>query len=225
MRIYGFKAKVKAVDYKTIDKRGSAEGDLFIAQALIAEVKRGRSHYETRHNISLYLTEEEFNNQVVSVGDIIEISDGVKFLPTTVNFNVYDQEKLKGISAAKIKTDTNGRPYMPQKAFAYHISAPIGTWLINAKFNEIFYWQFGSIKVPMNDGTTAEECEEEFRNMTEYAFYLDADEYEKVKQYEGTYIINGYKCQTLALKQPFDIKFEKVDNIDKWKVTMTKIEG
>lgn len=229
MKIYGFKAKIKRIEYKkTENKRRVDENDddeIYYAQALIAEIQRGKSRFETRHNISLYLTREQYEDKILDAGDIIRIEDGVRFSPTLINFNTYDAEKLKNVPAKQLKTDVAGRAYLPQKAFAYHIVAPCDSWSLVTKFTDIFYWQFGPLKIPMNDGETAEECEQEFRDTTEYAFYLSDEEYEKVKEYEGAYIINGYKCKTLTIKQPFNIKFERVENIDKWKVTMTKLEG
>lgn len=227
MKILGFRAKIKRAEYKSAEnKRSTSEDDklVYYVQALIAEVKRGRSHYESRHNITLYMTKEQFDGKALSVGDIIEVSDGVNFAPSLFNFNLYDPEKIKGFAAKSIKTDTNGRPYVPQKVFAYHIVAPIGTWGIDTKFSEMYYWQFGSLKIPMDDGETADECEAQFKNETQYAFYLDENEYDKVKEYDGDYVLNGYKRSTLTIKQPFHIAFERNESIGKWKVTLTKIE-
>lgn len=225
MKIYGFKAKIKKVEYKEIESKSDFAENTYLAQCLIAEIKQGRSHYEARHNVGFYLTKEEYENKILDVGDIVELSDGIKWVSSLINFNVYDEEKLKEFPSKMIKTDQRGKPYVPQKAFAYYIKAPIGKWKIDTKFTEIFYWSFGKIKVPMDDGTTPEECEAEFLNQTQYEFYLDNKEYESVKDFEGNFIINGYKRKNLVARQPFNVKFERVESIDRWKTTLTKLEG
>lgn len=226
MKICGFNAKIKTLEYKEIEPNPHAKNkDLkYVAQCQIIEIKRGRNIRKTMHNAGLFLTKEQFDAKILDIGDVVEICDGVNFACNQIMFNVYDAEKIKAFPASRVKTDKNGTPYVPQRAFAYTVRAAEGQWHLKAKFTELYYWQFGKIKIPMNDGITEKECEDEFRNQTSYEFYLTKDEYEKVKEFNGDFVVNGYKRGALAIKQPFRIEFEEHKDIERWKVTMTKIE-
>lgn len=221
MKIKEFKARIKKIQYKQYDSNSAYSKDAvcYTAQCLICELHTGNQKFEIRHNCTFYMSEEDYNNQTLEVGDIVKLKENVNFVPNVINYNIYDSEKLKDIPANKIDTDKNGRPFCNSKAFAYKLVAKVGQWEIERKNNEMFYWQIGRLKVFM-------ENKEEMLNETAYAFYLDEKEFNKIKEFAGQEItMSGYKFNTRIKKQPALITITPVEEIGKWKCLIQKLEG
>ena len=220
MKIKEFKARIKKIQYKEFESNSSysKEPIIYSAQCLICENHQGNQKFEIRHNCTFYMSKEDYENKILEVGDIVKIFDNVNFLPTLINFNLYDEEKLKEIPANKIETDKNGRSYCPSKAFAYKLVAKIGQWEIDRKNTEMFYWQVGRLKIFM-------ENESEMLEETAYAFHLEEKEFNKLKECAGQVVVmNGYKYNSIIKKQPARITIEPVEKINKWKCLIEKLE-
>lgn len=227
MKVKEFKARIKTIEYKEFDARGNRVKDdkVYMAQCVICETHQGRQSYEIRHNCSFYMPKEDYDNQILEVGDIVQIDEGVTFMPTLVNFNVYDEKKLKEMPANKIRTDEKGRPYCPNKAFAYRLCAKLGKWHIDRKASEMYYWQLGRLKIYMS-GDENQTGEQEMLNEPSYAFYIDANEYEKVKDFAGKddVVMNGYKYNSIIKKQPVKVTLTEKPNIAKWVCSIEKLD-
>lgn len=222
MRIKEFKARIKNIEYKEFDAKSSfaKEPKNYTAQCLICENHQGRQKHEIRHNITFYMSKEDFEKQTLEVGDIVLVRDGVQFLPSLASWNTYDPKKLEKIPANKIRTDEKGRPYSPQKGYCYKLSAKINQWQIDRKNTELYYWQLGRLKIFMAN-------EEEMFDEQTYAFYLEQKEYEKVKEVieKENQTMNGYKYNSLVKKQPIKLTLEEKIDIGKWKCVIDKLEG
>ena len=226
MKVKEFKARIKTIEYKEFDaKSNRSEGDkVYAAQCVICETHQGKQNYEIRHNCSFYMTKEDYENKTLEVGDIVKIDEGVTFMPTLVSFNIYDEKKLKEIPANKIRTDDKGRAYCPNKAFAYRLCAKPGKWHIDKKASEMYYWQLGRLKIYMS-GDENQTAEEEMLNEPSYAFYIDVDEYERVKDFDGKddVVMNGHKFNAIIKKQPVKVTLTEKPNIGKWVCLIEKL--
>ena len=227
MKVKEFKARIKTIEYKEFDATSNRAKDdkVYMAQCVICETHKGRQNYEIRHNCSFYMPKEDYDNQILEVGDIVQIDEGVTFMPTLVSFNVYDEKKLKEMPANKIRTDEKGRPYCPNKAFAYRLCAKLGKWHIDRKASEMYYWQLGRLKIYMS-GDENQTGEQEMLNEPSYAFYIDAKEYEKVKDFAGKddVVMNGYKYNSIIKKQPVKVTLTEKPNIAKWVCSIEKLD-
>ena len=222
MKIYGFKARLHHVEY--MSGKGRGDEDIYYIRGSVEEITRGRKYKKTYHNVTLYLTKEQFDAKDFRKGDIIEISDSAKLSQKMFQLNSYKTSFVKNRPVSALKTDDKGRTYAESSVYTYTVSCKIGEWSLYKHFTDIFYWQFGRLKVPMDGGETPAECEAEFRNQIKYEFYLNNEEYKKVEGLVGNYFIHGYKDRQSVAKQAFNIQMTYLEDIERWKVTMTKLE-
>ena len=151
-RIYSFKAVIKSIKYSEGIHKNKLHKDepFYYAQAELIELAQGRCK-KRYHNAQIYLTEEEYINEIYGENDRIEISDKAKWKSNPFKFNCYDSEKLKNYPNGKLKKDSKDRTYGKFYVNAYVVEVPVGQLKIVEKAEEIAFWKINKTKIFVNE--------------------------------------------------------------------------
>lgn len=176
MRTQKFTAYIKKLQYKKIENENPKkfqEPVIYYIQATLLEIKLGMNHAKKSfiNNAMLYITEEQYNNKELQVGDKIEISDKAQWIPNSYSLNIYDKNKLEEMDSSRLMKDEKGRSYAKVTFDAYSLKCKIGDWKVIEKADEICYIQCGKVKFYIT---------EDMINYDTYCFFFDKDIYDKI---------------------------------------------
>lgn len=165
------------------------EKEIYICNLVISEVGRGLSKFKQKHNVVLYLNEEQYNQidedsgakNFIEKGDRIEIFAGAKWQSQELDYKSYDSNKIKNADKSQIKIDTKGKSYWHIKCYAYKIVCKSQeTWKIKSKWYEQNYCTIFKtrVKLPLLQKT-------DFTKKEKIDFYLENFEMHLLKQFNG----------------------------------------
>lgn len=220
MTLSNFIGTVRKIDYKTITEKESAEpkkyytaieleafydifGDTITQIEYYAEVKveaskRGKSK-PSKHDVwscIIYLTQDQFAEQEIEVGDIIEV-DRPTLKKKDIKFFIYDPEKLKELPPSKLHykftnaddcddpdKPAEGCPKCPHKkncpdkrkhynlySFCYASDCRLSArgYKILYKADEVFRGSVGGVKISFENG-------DEMKDFTEGEYFITPEE-------------------------------------------------
>lgn len=219
-----FKVKIKKVKYYEYESKSKFVSEVQkIASCNCLIMKAGKeSHNKSYCNVSLYLTDEEYEKKVIEKNDIIQLTDKITWeVKKGVTFKTYNSEKLKFANAKDIHTDSNGKKYTEEFLYPYVIKAKIGTWKMYEKYDEYYLAKVGNakkIELVFDD-------ESELTDFKANAYYIEQDEYECLEQDNHEmvdFIGYGHKRKLFERKAMLDIDYQ--DDIQKWLMNIEIIE-
>lgn len=191
-KILGFKADVISMTYQQFETKQQKQDEdpiIYVCRANVKETGQGMSKAKWYHNISLYLSKDEFDDKIIEVGDRLEISDRAKWRPLKkVEIRTYNPEKLKKSDKSKLKVDEKGRTYASNPVFPYEIKAKIGDWKIDSKMGDRDFCIIAgtTLKLPITEKETYEA--------TAIDYFLDENENDAIASYNGQNVtIKFYK--------------------------------
>lgn len=153
------------------------EPEVFTCNAVVYEVGRGMARYKQFHQVVFYLTEQEYNEQVIEKGDRINILAGAKWKSSLLQYKSYNKETIEKANKTYLKVDDKGKVYYSEYVYAYKIHAEKGMWSINCKIWDQNYCTIkeSGVKLPLENKSHFNE--------TSLDWIIEDDEFEKLKQY------------------------------------------
>lgn len=225
-KILGFKADVISLNYQQFENKQTTVGTqpdeptIYICRANVKETGQGLARAKWYHNVSLFLTKEEFDNQIVEVGDRLDISERAKWHPLKkTEIRTYNVEKLKNANKSKFKVDENGRTYALNYIYPYEVKAKIGDWKIDSKMGDRDYC--------LIDGTTLKLpiTEKSSYSSDTIDYFLDENEKNAIASYIGqNATVKFYKSKVKSGEKTMRIAVNFDESANAYYLLMEKVE-
>lgn len=147
-----FKGVVEKIKYAKLENKSQykKDGDAdfnYLCNITIAEVGKGMAKFPQRHNVVIYLTEEQFNtvdeethaHNLIEKGDRINILAGAKWKSKPLSYKSFSEDTIKKADKSQLKVDETGKTYWEMHAFAYTIHCQPEDWSMESKYYDQNY--------------------------------------------------------------------------------------
>lgn len=155
----------------------SIEPNKYYADLDIIEGKTEAPNKRRRKNkfmVRVRLSKEDYKNKVINEGDVIKFK---KAMMHTSSFRIksFDEDKIKEAAAKNIKTDPiSKKPYVTFKATTIFLSCGLNGWALESQLKRRYYWELNGVKFES-------EKKDKLLSQRKFAFYIEKDEFEKLK--------------------------------------------
>lgn len=221
MKVSAFVGKVVSLSYKNFENKIKTENidetELYLCNVTVEEIGRGMSRYKTYHNILIYLNKEEFDERCIEKNDRIYIGDTAKWKSTKLEYNSYKPEVIKNANKSKLKTDDNGKTFYQDLVFAYKVVCKKNDWQMETKWYDQHYCTIkdSRLKLPLED-------KKQFNNLV-LEFYLDYDEIDLVKDFNGTVqTLLGYSNHNKMGEKKVGVELVRDEENGCYRLTLTE---
>ena len=147
-----FKGVVEKIKYTKLENNNKykKDGDAdfnYLCNITIAEVGKGMAKFPQRHNVVIYLTEEQFNavdeethaHNLIEKGDRINILAGAKWKCKPLSYKSFSKETIEKADKSQLKVDETGKAYWEMHAYAYAIHCKETDWSMESKYYDQNY--------------------------------------------------------------------------------------
>lgn len=182
MKIEPFVCTIEKLQYKSFENKSKFSEDpiAYVCNATVSEVGRGMTKHKTYHNVTFYLTEEQYNAQIIEKKDRMNILEGAKWQSSKLDYMSFNPETIKKADPSKLQVNEKGQTYYKESVYAYKVVCKQGTWDIKTKYYDQNYCTiFNSrLKLPLED-------KEQFKTQEKLEFFLDQKEMELVRNLDA----------------------------------------
>lgn len=148
MKLKPFKCIIESLAYVSSTK--NPQKPIYICNVTVKESGKGSAFDKTQHNLILYLTQEQFENQILEKGDEIQVNDS-KWKQIVTYYTSYSKAAIDKADKSKLKVDSNGKAYFSEKIFSYKIQVKNSNWELSCKWYDLTYLKIKdrNIKLPL----------------------------------------------------------------------------